>query len=482
MKNKIFGLALIALIIALYAAGAAARVTVENGCYVVNDAEGAAAVAGNKKATRDEARARACADALVKILDSRAPGVSDKDEYEATREKLISRSASLIKSFKISSESVNKEGMMNVKGVCRVGETALDNIIGPDVIKMLGNPRIMILIDELVGDKAPFISTVEAEVMRIFEKAGYLIVDPGQAKALIKLGAAQAFNDPALLTEAARTLRADIIIVGRAIAGAYAKQKLHGVNLYGVTGSVQLKAVLTQTAYQIASKTISSSTGRKPAGSLGGGADRTFKSAAAQAAGEILYKIAYSMASAGSALDGLTVNIRIADLNFNDVEVIESKLKAVDGANLFERSYANNLLELDLVSSKNARAVASLLAEQGVNIDAVTNQTVSGKFVRRSGAVIQSNKAAIQVKISGVNSFADSSVIEDALKKFIGSAGDTASNYHDNMLEILINADGKTARDIAEFLGNNGVNIDSVAEDIVAGSAVQERGKSGGLW
>ena len=118
----------------------------------------------------------------------------------------------------------------------------------------------MILIDELVGDKAPFISSVEAEVMRIFEKAGYLIVDPGQAKALIKLGAGQAFNDPALLTEAARTLRADIIIVGRAIAGAYAKQKLHDVNLYGVTGSVQLKAVLTQTAYQIASKTISYST------------------------------------------------------------------------------------------------------------------------------------------------------------------------------------------------------------------------------
>ena len=133
MKNKIFGLALIALIIAVFAAGAYARVTVENGYYVVSDAEGEAAVAGNKQAARDEARARACADALVKILDSRAPGVSDKDEYEATREKLISRSASLIKSFKISSESVNKEGMMNVKGVCRVGEAALDNIIGPDV-------------------------------------------------------------------------------------------------------------------------------------------------------------------------------------------------------------------------------------------------------------------------------------------------------------------------------------------------------------
>ena len=81
MKNKVFGLALIALIIAVFAAGAYAMVTVEGGYYVVSDAEGEAAVAGNKKAARDEARARACADALVKILDSRAPGVSDKDEY-----------------------------------------------------------------------------------------------------------------------------------------------------------------------------------------------------------------------------------------------------------------------------------------------------------------------------------------------------------------------------------------------------------------
>ena len=481
MKNKNLILALIALINALFLPCAYARVTVENGCYVVNDAEGNAAVAGNNKAAaRDEAKAMACADALVKILDSRAPGVSEKDEYEATREKLISRSASLIKSFKISSEKIN-DNLMNIKGVCRVGENALDNIIGPDVIKMLGNPRIMILIDEIVGDKAPFISSVEAEVMRIFEKAGYLIVDPGQAKALIKLNASQAFNDPALLTEAARTLRADIIIVGKAIAGAYAKQKLHGVSLYGVTGSVQLKAVLTQTAYQVASKTISSSTGRKPAGSLGGGAERTFKTAAAQAAGEILYKIAYGLASANSALDGLTVNIRIADLNFNDVEVLENNLKAIDGANLFERAYTNNSLELDLVSSKNARAVASLLSELGVNIDSVTNQTVSGRFVRKSAAIIH-NKAAVKVIINGVKSFADSSVIEGALKKFIGDSGESASNYHDNMLEVLINADDKTAHEIAEFLGNNGVNIESVAENIVAGSAVQEAEKSGGLW
>ena len=187
-------------------------------------------------------------DALEKALGACVAGITEMENFAVTRDKVFSKSKGIVKDFKVTEEFVDKDGVLNLKGVCKVGEKALDGTLGPDVIAMLGNPRIMFLVDERVGGSRPFISTTETELMRIFEKAGYLIVDPDQAKVLLHLDPSQAFEDPVKLSEAARTLRADIIIVGRAIAGAFAKQKVYGVQLYGVSGTVQLKAVLTQTA------------------------------------------------------------------------------------------------------------------------------------------------------------------------------------------------------------------------------------------
>ena len=78
-----------------------------------------------------------------------------------------------MKNFKITSETVSGDTLF-ITGSCSVGERAFDGVLGPEVISMLGNPRVMIIVDEESGKNA---SVVENELLNLFEKAGYLIVD-----------------------------------------------------------------------------------------------------------------------------------------------------------------------------------------------------------------------------------------------------------------------------------------------------------------
>lgn len=481
MKKKfIFALTLIFL---LFACSAQAKVTLSNGMYVVDDAEGYALVVnGAQKTAREEARRMAYRDALEKALGACVSGITEMKNFEVTRDKVFSKSQGIVKDFKITQEFIDKDGVLNLKGVCKVGEKALDGTLGPDVIAMLGNPRIMILIDEKISDTRPFISTTEAELMRIFEKAGYLIVDPEQARILLHLDPSQAFDDPVKLSETAQTLRADIIIVGRAIAGAFARQRRYGITLYGVSGTVQLKAVLTKTAYQISSKTITQSTGKTPAQTIAGGAERCFKNAAAMAAESIVYKIAYNMASAGSALGGITVNIKISGATFKDVERIEKSLGEFSGKNgdVFERAYKDNLLEIDLVSENTTRKTASFLSELGVEVDELTAQTISAHVPTKNTnakdeepeIISEKVEPKIKITVSNVNSFKDAGTLEDALRKFLDNA-EIEMNYKNKILTLSVTNPPINSRRIAVFLSDNNVEIDGMEDNLITGNFIQ---------
>ena len=454
-----------------------ANVTVENGLYVVNDANGRATITeGKKNIAREKAKQEALRDALEKAMNTCVPSIEKKQDYSALREKIFSKTSTLVKNFKITEENIDGD-ILTLNGVCQINERKLDDILGPQIISMLGNPRVMIIVDEKIGKEAPFISTVESELLRIFEKAGYLIVDPDQAKTLLNLDPQKAFNDPSLLGGAARTLKADIIILARAIAGAFANQKIHGINLYGVSGTVQLKAVLTQTAYQISSKTISGGTGKKPAQSVSGGAERIFRSSVAQAAEEIIYKIAYSMASAGSALGGTTVNVKIAGTNFKQSEAIKKNLREFlgDSGELFTRSFKDGLLEVDLVSQKNAEEIASFLSDYA-NIESFSPQNLSARIISTPTPVTIEDKPiiVINIHIENVRWKNDAIDIENEIKNFIGSSGEVKSVYDSPAVNLVVTyegeiPDGKDAPAIKEFLERISIRIDSTTDNSVQG-------------
>jgi hypothetical protein len=304
-------------------------------------------------------------------------------------------------------------------------------------------------------------------------------VDPDQARALINIDPASAYDDPGKLMDAAKTLRADVIVVGKAYAISQSGKR-EGITLFRVKSTVQLKAVLTRTAYQIGSKAIERETGKKPALSVKEGADRCFTEAASIASKEIVHKIAYFLVS-GSAggVPGVTVNVKIANISFREVEVLEEALRELAGKSggVYEREYKNSLLEVDIVSEKTARAIASFLSEKGISVEGVTAQTINGRGgVADSAPAPSAPGVTVNVTITGVPSFKEATLAEDALRELIGESGQIEAEYKDKTLVMKV-VSGKTARDIAAFLSEKGIEIGGIASQNVDGS-LQE--KSGG--
>jgi hypothetical protein len=478
--------AAVLLFLALPFSPAAAGVRREGDLYVVDDAEGYAPVEnGNKNAAREEARREAYRDALEKALGATVQGVTEMQNYQVVRDKVFSQTTGLVKNFDTLREW-EEDGMFRISALCKVSYAALDGVLGPAVIDALGNPRVMVLIDERIeqeqGDAGVFLSASESETLRVFEKAGYLLVDPDQAHALLSIDPAAAYSDPGKLMDVARTLRADVIVLGKAYAASQSGKR-EGITMFRVKSTVQLKAVLTRTAYQIGSNTVARETGKKPAFSVKEGADRCFTEAASTASKEIVHKIAYSLVS-GSAggVPGMTVNIRIADISFREAESIEEALRELAGRSggVYEREYENNILEVDVVSEKTARAVASFLSENGISVEGVTAQTVNGRGIAAESAEASSApSAAVSVRITGIPTFKEAAPLEDALRELIGDSGQVESEYKDSTLEMKVASD-KTARDIAAFLSGKEIEIDGIAPQSVSGS-FQKGGKRGGL-
>ncbi|MDR1649489.1 MAG: hypothetical protein LBR71_04445 [Synergistaceae bacterium] len=477
-----------AFLVWILPAPASAGVRQEGGLYVVDDAEGYAPIRdGNKNAARDEARREAYRNALEKALGATVQGVTEMQNYQVVKDKVFSQTTGLVKSFDVLREW-EEDGMLRISALCKVSYAALDGVLGPAVIDALGNPRVMVLLDERIegaqGDAGVFLSASESEALRVFEKAGYLLVDPDQAHALLNIDPAAAYSDPSKLMDMARTLRADVIVLGKAYAVSQ-PGKREGITLFRVKSTVQLKAVLTRTAYQIGSKTVERETGKKPALSVKEGADRCFAEAASIASKEIVHKIAYSLVS-GSAggVPGMTVNIKIADISFKEVEELEEALRELAGKSggVYEREYRGNVLEVDVVSDKSARVVASFLSERGVSVEGVTAQTIAG---RGGGAEIVSEPVAagvtVTIRIAGVPSFGEADGIEEALRELVGGAGQIEGEYKENVLEMKVTSD-KTARNIAAFLSGKGIEIDGIAPRSVSGVLKKGTKRTGVLW
>ena len=308
------------------------------------------------------------------------------------------------------------------------------------------------------------------------------------ARPVTNLEAFKALDDTAKLYDMARTLRADAIIIANSSAAAFATRKLYGTSFYGVSGSVELRAIITDTSQEISSGKFSASTGRRPAGSLGEGAARCLTPSANKAAGQIIYKIAAALVT-GSSNNDITINIKLSNVLFDDVARIESELRELAGRSgeIFERSYKDNLLEIVFTSKHTAREAASFLSGHGFTVTALTNWSIDAVTANKAVVNIARNNI-INVKILDVPSFSKSGEIESLLKNFVQSSnGVTSARYQEKTLELIINLPNTVnneefAKSTAAFLEGNNITIESVSPNFVSGRLIQEAVKHRGLW
>ena len=351
------------------------------GKLITVEVEGYAPIVdGAKNKAREDAKRSVMREALEKALGAYVTGITEMKNFEVVKDKVFSQSQGIVKRMDILREWEDSDGVLHLSAVCDVAEAALDGVLGPAVIDALGNPRIMVLLDERIGDKPSFLSTAESEVLRVFEKAGYLLVDATQAGTLkdIDLAAARSADDPEKLREIARDFQADVLIYGKAYASSYADQKISGVRIYGVRSTVQLKAVLAASAYQLGSDTYEE---KQKGTSLEDGAVKGLKPGASRAGKSLVNKIAYALIS-GSAggIPGRTVKIKLTGVAFKEAKALKEELSGIEGVTgVYQRQFRKGELELDVVSDKTAEDLASILSDRGCEIDGVSGSLVEGR-------------------------------------------------------------------------------------------------------
>ena len=361
-------------------AALAAPVQQAGGELIEVEAEGFAPVKdGQKNEAREAAKRSAYRDALETALGAYVQGITKMENFQVVSDKVFSQTQGIVKDFDVLREWVDDD-ILYISAKCGVSVAALDGVLGPATIDALGNPRIMVLIDERVGDKQSFLSVTEGELLRVFEKAGYLIVDPTQAGILkdIDLQAARVSGDSEELRDIARSFNADVLITGKAYSRTLSSQVVSGVRIFGVASTVQLRAVLANSAYQLGSDMIEE---KAKGTSAEDGAVKSFKPAAAKAGASIVHKVAYAMIS-GSAggIPGRTIKIKVADISFKDVRTLKEALEGIEGVTgVYQRLYRNKNLEMDIVSDKTAEELATILLDHGVDIEDITGATVEGR-------------------------------------------------------------------------------------------------------
>lgn len=450
-------------------------VRTQNNTYYIDDATGSAQIRnGNTSTAREEARRNAYRDAIDKAIGSIVSGISERNSYGTMRDRVYSQASGLIKNFKITSENIN-DGIITITGSCTVSEKSFDGVLGPEVISMLGNPRVMIVVDQPQNDKdnkkASGLSPLELELHSMFEKAGYLIVDMDQAQTLLKLDSKNSYNDTERLIAAAKTLRADIIVVAKAESSSR-KQSALGQTWYIVSGTVHIKAVQTQTAYQIGTATASGGNGK---GSRSASAGGILSSSIRKAAEDIIYKIAYRMASAGSSLGGITVNVKISNADYKDVVRIKENFAAWLGSTgeLFQRSFENRNVEFDIVSQKKAEDIAAFLSDYA-EIEGLTTQTITARSGRQTAPPVTASAPRgdgmkISITISNVKRLSVAQEFAQGLQGFVGSGAKVENSYSNPVANITITYDGnaqdvKSLQDISGYLSKQDITIDGTDE------------------
>ena len=236
------------LLLMLSLSSAQGAVKLDNDTYIIDDVVGIAELNKSKKEARENAKHFAYQNAL-KIFINEFP------IFKSLENKIISNAAKLVKNFSIINETLDQDGKLHISGTCKIDEKTLEKLIFTDIIK-INNPKVMLIFNEKIGGKLQTSSIAQKETKKLLEKAGYSIVIPEQAKPIISIDVSKVYNDPKMLYDVARTLRADAVIIGNANASAFATKKYLGATFYGVSGSVQLKVIITQNSQEIPSKTV----------------------------------------------------------------------------------------------------------------------------------------------------------------------------------------------------------------------------------
>jgi len=301
-------------------------------------------IPGNAIATREAGLMAAQKKAVEKALGVMVTGQVVVSQAQVIEDGIFSKTAGYMKSWEVLSER-DEDGVHFTKIRARVkfGDVKKDvDSLGLLIrTKKVGNPRVMILIDEKIDGVASDGKTVETGLASALLEKGYKVVDADQLSEIRNQAAVvkAAMGDEKEAAEVGRRLGAEVAIVGSAKSSFFTDQGLEG--MFSYRGTLALKAVKTGSGQVVLAVSKS-----------GGGMDLSKEMAATQnltrmteeAGAEISEKLAPALwegASVVIALSGIT--------GFDALNVLVETVRSLDGiGSVTTRSFTAGEAVLDV--------------------------------------------------------------------------------------------------------------------------------------
>ncbi len=378
---------IIAIALLALAAPAAAEET------KVTEATGEAAIVGDVLAAKAAAKDDAMRNCVQQVATTVVTAATETDQAQLLSDKIYSHSQGYIRKFDVLQEK--QEGnVWTIKARCEVSEGKLDEDLMAFGIayRREGMPRIMVMIAEQAinateasgwwqgGGNAADLRVMENSFMDRMSKSGFTFVDPEVLAGKIKLEVVGADPNAQQAREIGQIARAEIVIVGRAIAKPLGTIALDNGTFYSAVANISARAVETATGRVLASAEFTGKAGKGFEQTTAG--RNALSEGGRQLAGDLFAKIGKVWAGKQSGTRSVEMVVKGTD-DFGKVSAFQTALvngvKGVKGVEL--RNMDDGKAELEVTLTGTAAAFATELSGRKlagftVKVKKVTQGTV----------------------------------------------------------------------------------------------------------
>jgi len=328
-------------------------------------------IEGNALATRESGLLAAQRAAVEKAVGVLVSGQMVVSQARLIEDQVFAKTAGYMKDWDVLGEE-EADGLHRTRIRARVkfGDVRkdLDGLGMLIKTKKVGNPRVMILVDEKVDGKPSDTRTVETALAAALLERGYKVVDADQLAQISNDEAAvKALNgDEAMAADLAKRFGADVALVGKVDVKHFAGGKSAGGqgddavlgDMFSYRGRLNIKAVKASSGQMVLADTRE-----------GAGMDLTKENAAVRCLARLAEEAGTPLAEklAPALWEGSEARLEVAGVkDFARLQDIVKVVRACDGVrNIVTRSFAGGTAVLDVeLASGNANTLSAQLDAQ----------------------------------------------------------------------------------------------------------------------
>jgi len=313
---------------------------------------------------------------------------SEVRDFQLAKDTILAKSAGFIHSYKeLSARESRDDGVWTVKISAVVSIQGVQDEWGvvQNLLKDLGRPKILVVVNERVDKKPVAMSTVQTKIEGALKDSGFALVDRDQLKEIDKkdLQAALAEDKPDKVQAIAKRFGAQIFIYGTADANRGNDSRIGNVDVATYEAQSNIKVFKSDTAEIMAS--VMGDTNR-PARGVQRVPDSAAKQALAFEADVVSVKLKNRIIEDwGQFLTGGgEVKLYVEGIKFGQVKTLKAELLKIKNITEVNADFSNNIADCALQSNISAKDLAEKIdAAMGdiLEITDVTQNVIKATYV-----------------------------------------------------------------------------------------------------